>query len=87
MHEAGGREESGPADDAVQDGNVQALQPAQDAETDTAAPTDQQELVFALACAGCRGEKFVLCLAADLLEDDANKNPGACVCVCVCVCV
>jgi hypothetical protein len=84
MHEAGGSEESGPADDAAQDGNVQALQPAQDAETDTAAPTAdgaQQELVFALACAGCRGEKFVLCLAADLLEDDANKNPGVCVCV------
>ena len=32
--------------------------------------------VYALACAVCRGEKFVLCLAEDLLEDDVNKNPG-----------
>jgi hypothetical protein len=84
MNEAGGRDEPGPVDDAAQDINVQAPQPAQDAETDTAAPTADgaqlaEELVFALACAGCRGEKFVLCLAADLLEDDANKNPGVCV--------
>ena len=71
-----------PAEEEAHDGYEQAARPAQDAETVAeegaaeAAPPPE-EVVFALACAGCRGEKYVLCVAGDLLEDDANKDPGA----------
>eukprot|EP00802_Teleaulax_amphioxeia_P012573 Tamp_12616.p1 GENE.Tamp_12616~~Tamp_12616.p1 ORF type:complete len:268 (+),score=49.30 Tamp_12616:544-1347(+) len=69
-----------PAEEEAHDGYEQAARPAQDAETVAeegaaeAAPPPE-EVVFALACAGCRGEKYVLCVAGDLLEDDANKDP------------
>lgn len=36
----------------------------------------EEDVVHALACASCRGRKYVLCLAQDLMQDDINNNPG-----------
>ena len=39
-------------------------------------PEYTEEVVYALACAACRGEKFVLCVGDDLMQDEVNSNPA-----------
>ena len=34
--------------------------------------------VYALVCNMCRGDKYVLCIAEDLMQDDINRSPGMC---------
>ncbi len=46
------------------------------AEEEAAVPPPSEDVVYALACNMCRGNKFVLCVAEDLMQDDINNSPG-----------
>ena len=64
--------EEGALEDGVEEGAVP------DAEKPP--PAEQQQLqddaVFTLCCSSCRGEKYILCVADDLLQDEVNNHPA-----------
>jgi hypothetical protein len=43
-----------------------------------AASVPPDDGVYALVCNMCRGDKSVLCVAEDLMQDDINRSPGMC---------
>jgi len=60
----------------VEDGGAKKEEDGGAAEEETAAPLPPEDVVYALVCNMCRGNKFVLCVAEDLMQDDVNSSPG-----------
>ena len=67
--------EEGEIDDGVEEG---AVSDAEKPPPHVAAEQQQlqDDAVFTLCCSSCRGEKYILCVADDLLQDEVNNHPA-----------
>ena len=67
--------EEGALDDGVEEG---AVSDAEKPPPPVAAEQQQlqNDAVFTLCCSSCRGEKYILCVADDLLQDEVNNHPA-----------